>query len=194
MATQAWVVPRAIEASAGVTSIESSTAGVTCQDCHGGAQAGGRGFEHGGTAGIALSVLVTLPRLELVRGDEKPLPVTITLQNTGAGHAFPTGSPFTGALLVAELVGPPTGKSKDPTVVEALTYPLGRTVEPAPPWNITADTRLQAGATTAVEGALSLPHEASIGAWELRVQLWKTVRGERTATLLQQRVLPINVE
>lgn len=171
-----------------------STAGVSCQDCHGGAQAGAVGFEHSGSAGHAVSVLIGLPQLELVRGEERPLPLTLTLQNTGAGHAFPTGSPFTGALVVAEIVGPPSGRSSDPTVVEALTQVLGRTVEPQAPWNITEDTRLQAGATQTLTGFLTLPHEAPAGAWELRVQIWKTVRGERTDRLLQQTVLPLNVE
>ncbi|MEQ1508102.1 MAG: multiheme c-type cytochrome, partial [Myxococcota bacterium] len=76
-------------------------AGITCLGCHarGGAD-GAVGADHAMVAepARAVSVLLGASTLRLVRGGA-PLPVSITLQNTGAGHAFPTGTPFRGVRM-----------------------------------------------------------------------------------------------
>jgi hypothetical protein len=121
-------------------------AGVSCVMCHMppmGAQAPGAAggvASHAVTADLrrALSALLKFERGSATRG--QPLDVTLTLQNTGAGHHVPTGNPH-GALRVDVVLLDAAGKELAP----AFSTTLKRTVETAPPWKTLADTRLPAG-------------------------------------------------
>jgi hypothetical protein len=86
----------------------------------------------------ALTVLLSLPSPEIQRGAE--VVVGLRIQNTGAGHAVPTGSPFKSLRLRAELLGE-DGKALAPD----WSRDFARTVEEAPPWRILSDNRLGAG-------------------------------------------------
>jgi hypothetical protein len=83
----------------------------------------------------AVSVLVTLPGPEVQRG--QPFEFRVRIQNTGAGHAFPTGHPGRQVRLEAGLVSA-AGKAMHPPLVHLF----GRTVADTPPFAVTADTRL----------------------------------------------------
>jgi hypothetical protein len=149
-------------------------AGIQCQDCHGAAGAGDRiGHDHAFPAdpARAVSVLVGVDRTQLTRGGP-PLDVAIHVQNTGAGHAFPTGSPWVFVRVEAALVGP-VGKNgaEGPWKTAVLVSELRRTVQDAAPWATIADTRLAPGAETTLVFAPSLPHEAPTGPWFLQVSL-----------------------
>ncbi|MEZ4239284.1 MAG: hypothetical protein R3F59_24650 [Myxococcota bacterium] len=164
--------------------------GITCQGCHMlGAADGSLGADHEVhlDPGRAVSVLLEAPTLKLVRGGA-PLPAKLTLQNTGAGHAFPTGSPFRAVRLEAALVRTAEpGSADDALRMPQLTVDLARRVSPEPPFGLEADTRLQAGEARAFEVPLALPQEVPPGAWQLEVSLVRTVRGAPTERLVARR-------
>lgn len=172
-------------------------AGIACQDCHGGRGADDAApFSHRmpRLTERAVSVLLDLPSLGLVRGEEEPVRLGITLQNSGAGHAFPTGSPFSGVRLRARIVGPPDRKGA-PFETVVLEHDLGRRLTEGPPWDVVEDTRIPAAGQVELEAELQIPYGAPEGAWFLEVDLLKTVRGEpiEGSRLLQKR-LPLAVE
>lgn len=148
--------------------------GVTCQGCHMlGAAEGGIGADHRFDVdpARAVSVLLDAPTLTWTRG-AAPVRVTVTLQNTGAGHAFPTGTPFRGMRLRASLV-PPDGSGAAP--IDVLAVDLARRIDPAPPFAPIEDTRLQAGEYRRYDLDLSLPDTAVAGQWRLRVTVGRTL-------------------
>lgn len=175
-----------------------AAAGIGCQDCHGGSGAGQQApFDHRTPAGQdrAVSVLFDLPSLTVVRGADTPVPLHLTLQNTGAGHAYPTGSPFKGVQVRVQLVGPEDRKKKAPWVETALTHDLKRTLTDGPPWDVTADTRIPAGGAVELEAELSIPYNAPEGDWFLVVELLETVQGEVADRVPRvTRRLPLRVE
>jgi hypothetical protein len=169
-------------------------AGVTCQSCHMAPIVAGAAPTHDVRlpAAQALSVLATLPPDAIVRGRPERAGA-LRLQNTGAGHAFPTGSPFRGARIEAVIEGP--AERGDGTKVwhVAGSASLRRTIEGAPPFRTTADTRLPAGAAIDVPLALALPVDAPRGAYRLVVRLVPT-RGETDAgapVTLSSLALPV---
>lgn len=172
-------------------------AGIVCQDCHMGGGAGSRlGADHtiANDPARAVSVLIDADALRLVRGGEA-LPVTVTLQNTGAGHAFPTGTPFRGVRLEVALVGPVGKKGEIGTWPQAThTADLARKLGDTAPWPTLADDRLPAGAERQYSWELALPHEAPAGDWSLRVTLAETVSGKVTGEPFVTRTLPLAVD
>lgn len=157
-------------------------AGVDCGDCHmaptaGVTVPGSDGTLPSHTMGAdprrALSALVTLKAASLQRG--QPVSVQVTLQNTGAGHSFPTGNPFKTARIDVALVDA-AGKDLAPPFSTALA----RKVEMTAPYKTLSDNRLPAGGqldltttfTPNVKGA------AGHGAVEVRLQ-----HGGRTIVL-----------
>ncbi len=154
-------------------------AGVSCVDCHRSAQ-GGHGFEVAPSR--AVSLLVDLSSRTVVRGGDA-LDVQLLLQNTGAGHAVPSGTPFGGLRLVAE-VHPPSGEPLE----GAFRADLARTLEAAPPWATTEDTRLQAGESRSWPWSVPLGPDQPPGTWELVVRLVPTLYGEPSGpAVLEQR-------
>ncbi len=122
-------------------------AGVTCQDCHMAPTAGATVPGSDGTLPShalgadpkrAVSALLSLPKAAVVRG--QPLEVGLTLQNTGAGHAFPTGNPFKQYRVDVVLLD-----AANKEMAPAFSTVLARTVESKPPFKTTADTRLAPG-------------------------------------------------
>ena len=147
--------------------------GVGCIDCH----------DHGLTARTALSMLLAAPA-ELTRGEGVAL--SLTVQNTGAGHAVPTGSPWSALLLEVQVV------VDEGFVGEAWSTRLERTIQPEPPYAVTADTRLGTleERTWAVE--LDLPQSAPDGRGHIRVQALR-IGPDGTATPFQVTRVPVVV-
>lgn len=169
-------------------------AGITCIDCHMRRDADGPvTHDVRQPPQRAVSVLVDLPANPVVRGGDE-VPVTITLQNTGAGHAFPTGSPFQGVRVLVDVEGPAAEGEGRGTWGSGLVTDLQRTLEDAPPWNTTADTRLPAGGQRTFEHRIALDVKAPRGAYVLRVQLVRTVRGEVDGEPFVERRIPLRVE
>lgn len=164
--------------------------GLGCVDCHMTSGADARlGHDHGTPVGTgrAVSLLVDVDRAVGTRGGE-PLQVTLTLQNTGAGHHFPTGSPFVGVDLDARLVVQLEDGSTE-VVGEPFVAPLVRTLEPAAPWNTVSDTRLAAGEERVWSWTAELPLRAPSGTWALQTSLTRTHSGSREdEPLVFQRV------
>ena len=153
-------------------------AGVECQDCH--MRSGTLG--HGTTSHAmhtpsarAISVLTDVSTLSLARGGA-PITVTVTIQNTGAGHSFPTGSPFKGVRLEVFLEGPPSSGATT-TQTTPFQIDLVRQVESSPPFQTLSDSRIAAGQQVRWSSTHQLGFEAPSGAWSARVRLSQTVNG-----------------
>ncbi len=148
-------------------------AGVRCQDCHMPQRAGsasiGRFAAHADHAmavdpGRASSVLVELPGPEVTRG--QPFTVSLRLQNTGAGHAFPTGQPgkaYTVQTVVLDSDGEP--------LHEAIEHRLERIVQPDPPHALVSDTRIPARGELILDQEITLSQRKGAGACLLRVSV-----------------------
>lgn len=162
-------------------------AGIGCSDCHGGAT------RHSplvpGSVGV--TVLVDLDRATITRGGD-PLDVSIVLQNTGAGHAYPTGSPYRGVRLSAALVGPGVDRQDVPAEVAPLAVDLARTLDAA--WATTSDTRLAPMASASFPWTPALPQDAPGGQWYLEVRLHRTVSGAVTGDPIHLTRVPLQVD
>jgi len=158
------------------TSWEASpyaAAGVACRDCH---------APHGQKAGPGVSLLVDLPTDSLTRGGA-PIAASVVVQNTGAGHSWPSSGPYSGVELVVRLVGP-LDEDGRPTEAARFATPLARRLgsdgQPA------SDTRLPPMGSASFPVELALDQQAPAGPWHLEVALRRTtladpVAGEDTA-------------
>lgn len=153
-----------------------AAAGVSCQDCHMPPTPGlatatrfAASPSHAFPAdpARALSVLVTLDAPEIQRG--QAWKARMRLQNTGAGHHFPTGSPFVGYTVEAALLDQ-DGKA----LTEPWKVVLARTVTAEAPYATLDDTRLQAGEERHTEHAFTVDQKKKAGPVTLRVALYKT--------------------
>ncbi|MCB9662518.1 MAG: hypothetical protein H6732_00235 [Alphaproteobacteria bacterium] len=164
-----------------------AAAGVTCQDCHMGADVSGH-RSHAVTADLrrALSVLVGVGAPAVVRGGA-PVALSVTLQNTGAGHHLPSGSPYTSLEVWAVLE-----RQGERRVI--LQERLGQTVGDAPPWPILADTRIPAGESRRLDASLALDQGDPADGWALVVEVVRSTDGalDGAASLVQR--LPLVVE
>ncbi len=171
-----------------------AAAGISCQDCHmgPGVSADRRGSNHAFSrrAGTGVSVLVDMPAGVLVRGGD-PLKAVVRLQNTGAGHAWPTGSPFRGIVVEIYLEG---ATDELPDRAAARQFELSRKLEDAAPWSTTTDTRLAPGEQRSLEWEGSLSHEATVGPWFLVVSASPTVLGKIAGPAVVERRIPLRVE
>lgn len=171
-----------------------AAAGITCQDCHmsPGASADQRGSNHSFTsaAGRAVSILVDIAAGPVIRGGD-PVEAVVALQNTGAGHAWPTGSPFRGIRLEIFLESMGT---EEPVRAAAQQIDLVRSLEDAAPWKTVADTRLAPGEERRIDWRGELTHEAPAGPWFLVVQATPTVLGEPAGAAVVERRIPVRVE
>lgn len=148
-------------------------AGVGCADCH---MAPVAGVALGGSDGSlpshtmdadprrALSVLVKVGAATIQRG--QPVLVEVTLQNTGAGHSFPTGNPFKQARVDLVLVDA-AGKDLAP----AFSTTLARKVETTAPYKTLSDNRLPAGGTTKLSTTFTPNVKGAAGHGALEVRL-----------------------
>jgi len=187
-------------------------AGVPCQDCHmprtSGAIAGSRfaAFGAHGTSrteaalgrAITLNLDVNAPRLQ--RG--QTLRATATVQNTGAGHAVPTGDPSHRLEVRFELLD---GEDNPVPGVEAESVWLGREMAAEAPFAEVSDTRLQPGAERTFDFVAPLSKKATPGRWTLVVSVrWWPASPERLTELglgesvgprvMTERRIPVRVE
>lgn len=173
-------------------------ADIGCVDCHMGPDAGHSAApDHRFPADPrrALSVLIETDRLDIARGGDA-LDVTIRLQNTGAGHSVPTGSPFRGLRVVAALV---CATDDGPHRHAELAVDLHRRLGEAAPWPTIEDTRLQAGGERHIPWTPSLGLDAPSGTWHLEVALHHTQVPLGAAPMqidppLSVSVLPLQVD
>ncbi|MCB9779092.1 MAG: hypothetical protein H6742_11055 [Alphaproteobacteria bacterium] len=161
-----------------------AAAGVGCVDCHmppvAGAATATRFAAQSSHAfpadtARALSVLVRTGAPEVQRGE--PFAVSLRLQNTGAGHSVPTGSPFKAYRVVARIVGE-DGK----VVSEPFTHDLARTVEDAPPWATLSDTRLPPGGEVALDATFEVSQRQRAGRGAIEVGVYRLDAAERASS------------
>jgi len=138
---------------------------------------------HDFTADIAraVSVLVKLQAPEIQRGQATP--VEITIQNTGAGHHFPTGSPFKPYTIFAELVD---GNGK--LLTKPFTHQLARSVEDQSPWKTLSDNRIPAGGEIKLSHSFTVDHRKKPGAATLRIRIGREAKGSPAPTVQEIRV------
>ena len=170
-----------------------SAAGVTCQGCH---MAPTTGARVPGSNGIgpahtfaadparALSALVRMPGT--VHRNEA-FDLSLTLQNTGAGHSLPTGNPANVAMITVALVDS-AGKDLAP----AWSQTFSRVVDTASPYKTLSDNRIAAGGQAAASHRFtpSVKGAPGLGFLEVRLALGNG-KAART-TVLQQ--IPVKVE
>ena len=176
-----------------------ATAGITCQECHMpptvGASAASRLAaqpSHRFEADLerALSVLFELESPDIQRGS--PFPVRIRLQNTGAGHHVPTGSPFKRyrvRVVIEDAQGQP--------LTGAAELDLARDIGASPPWPTLADNRIPPGGEVSVEHVFEVAQKASAQRARLVVRVASVVpSGDAVPgkdTVLLERQLPVNI-
>lgn len=171
-------------------------AGVRCQDCHMppvaspvtvGGFAGVASHAFAGQGSSALTLLIRLPPEGVVRGE--PAVATLRVQNTGAGHAFPTGSPFKKVRIDATLLGP-NGKP----VGAPWSTLLAREVTPEPPYTTVSDTRLPAGGEVLLEIPLDVDQEEPGGRGSFRLRVVEVGADGLDRAVLQEQVIPLPIE
>ncbi len=154
-------------------------AGVRCQDCHMPPESGlvtaGRFAGHASHAftadpARAVTVLVDLPPRGLVRGESAP--VKLTLMNSGAGHAFPTGSPF--SWIRVDVAVQVEGEAP---AAALWSTELRREVTEQPPYSFGEDTRLAPGVTVEHELELLLDQKGPAGNAQLEVRFVRVTGG-----------------
>jgi hypothetical protein len=165
-------------------------AGVRCQDCHMPARAGMAtasrfaatpGHDFTAEIGRAVSVLVKLQAPEIQRGQATP--VEITIQNTGAGHHFPTGSPFKPYTVIVELVD-----AKGKLLTKPFTHILARTVEDQSPWKTLSDNRIPAGGEVKLSHTFTVDHRKKPGAATLRIRIGRERKAQPAPTIQEIRL------
>jgi nitrate/TMAO reductase-like tetraheme cytochrome c subunit len=165
-------------------------AGVRCQDCHMPPRAGlatasrfAATPSHNFTADIAraVSVLVKLQAPEIQRGQDTP--IELTIQNTGAGHHFPTGSPFKPYTIIAEIVDA-NGKLMGP----AYTHKLARSVEDQSPWRTLSDNRIPAGGELKLSHVFNISHKKKAGPATLRIRIGREAKSSPAPIVQKIRV------
>lgn len=166
-------------------------AGVQCQDCHMASAADG-GSDHAMPArtGHGLSVLVRTDAYELVRGGE-PIDITLVLQNTGAGHSLPTGSPFVAWIVSAWMER--TGEDGAATRHGEQSWRLARQLAETAPFATLSDTRLAANEERTLTWTPALDLSAEQGAWRVVVEVREQVGDTPSAIPLRSWRTPFIV-
>lgn len=150
-----------------------SKAGVRCQDCHMPrvaspatatrfAATASHGLER--HAARALTVLVQPASPEVTRGT--PWALSVRVLNTGAGHNFPTGSPFRAWRLEMSLTD-----AEGKALVAPWTHDLGRRVSDQPPWTTLSDSSIPAGGELALSASFNVDQKKKAGPARLQVDL-----------------------
>ncbi len=165
-------------------------AGVGCKDCHMPMEAGpaiatryAARPTHSFVADTAraLSLLLELGAPEIQRGTD--MTVTVRIQNTGAGHHVPTGSPFKRYRVEALLVDK-EGKTLAPTG----SIELGRTVSAGPPWDILSDNRVPPGGEVLLQHQFNVSQRVPAQTAELVVRVVHASAGEPAPVLTERRL------
>jgi hypothetical protein len=168
-------------------------AGIGCVDCHvASATDGGLNHTMPAQTGKGLSLSVQTAAREVVRGGEA-IEIELILQNVGAGHALPTGSPFVNWALVAWVEGPPRGNASEPDRVSEMTTMLARTLNDTAPFAVQDDTRLAPFEQRAITWSAQLDLAAEQGDWSLVVELSEKVGDTARTPALRTWRFPIDV-
>ncbi|MCO4772341.1 MAG: hypothetical protein KDA24_20065 [Deltaproteobacteria bacterium] len=178
--------------------------GVSCQDCHmtrtSGAIAGSRyaAFASHGMLGgrdpakiaRALTVDVSIRSPKVQRGDD--VRATVTVMNTGAGHAVPSGDPSHQVEIRFSVVGPDGELAKDG---DPQSQWLSRTVGAEPPFVEEADDRLEPAASRTFDFSWSVGKKLTPGTYTLVVSThWWAVGPERATGLdLEEETVRVDV-
>lgn len=139
-------------------------AGVECRLCHMPLRDGRPDHAMAGSPARALTALVSLPTTRPEAG--KILPVRARVLNSGAGHAVPTGNPWHAWRLQLRLVD---GSGRERATGEPVV--LARSIEEAPPWKTTSDSRLLPTMAVELAADFEIPTDLGAGAVELRAEL-----------------------
>ena len=142
---------------------------------------------HGFEADLAraLSIQVHLAGPDLRRGE--PFTATVKLQNTGAGHHVPTGSPFKMYRVSVDVVAPDGKPLAKPQVLD-----LGRIVEESPPWDTLSDTRIAAGGEVIFTPTFEISQKVKVSSATLRIIVQRVVGSTTSAPLVERRIpLPL---
>lgn len=163
-----------------------AAADVSCTDCH---MMSGQGQVthnvHLPTS-RGLSLMVAFPSSTLRRGAD-PIDVSITAQNTGAGHHLPSGSPWTGLRMTVRLV-------RGEEVKALFETDWHRPIDTSDVWTLTEDTRLASGETRTYTVPLEVPSRAARGPRRLLVEVWETLHGEIVGTPQVSQEFSLSVE
>jgi len=149
-----------------------AAAGIRCQDCHMPPKPGlatasrfAATPDHSWTADLsrALTVLVDIDNDQVQRG--LPFPITIKLQNTGAAHHVPTGSPYKSLVVRAELqdLNKKVLATSTPEIIQ-------RKVSADAPYNTVYDNRIPAGGEHEFSFELTVNHRTKAGPARLYIQ------------------------
>ena len=166
--------------------------GIQCQDCHmppkSGLVTAGRFEAHADHAVVAdparaLTVQIDLESPDVQRGEATS--IALTLRNTGAGHAFPTGSPFSHVLVRVTIDG------AEP-LTEPFEHALQRVVELEPPYAVGEDTRVPSGGEVALDLELTVPQDAEAGAAHVVVAFVRVDSSGGEIPLFDRRI-PVRV-
>ena len=168
-----------------------AAAGIQCQDCHmppraelATASRFVASPDHRFEANLAraLTVLVEMPTNQIQRGT--PMSVEVRLQNTGAGHHVPTGSPYKKLKIEVQL-----RDANDKVISNTGTSVLGRTVSATPPYTTESDNRINAGGEHEINTEFLVSHKTSAGPISLIVQ---ATQGQETPVVLTSIPLELN--
>lgn len=129
----------------------------------------------------ALSVLVDLPSPEIQRGES--FEATVRLQNTGAGHHVPTGSPFKTYRVSIDILD-----DKGKPLVKPHTLDLGRIVEATPPWKTLSDTRLPPGGEVTLTPSFEISQKVKSETASLRIAVRRVVGDEISEPMLERQI------
>jgi hypothetical protein len=118
--------------------------------------------------------------------------VRVRLQNTGAGHHIPTGSPFKSYQVTLHL---------EDAAGEALAAPaeleLGRTISDEPPWTTLSDNRISAGGEVSFEHTFEVSQKKTAQRATLVVRVSAVVPGEARESVasdpILERRLPVQI-
>jgi hypothetical protein len=169
---------------------EYATAGISCQDCHMHKESEGSHASHNPTAktGTGVSLLLSASSLAITRGGP-PLDTIIILQNTGAGHAMPTASPYKRWVVMGSIAGPKG------TIEPIFSQTLGQTVSQQAPWQILEDTRIGPQEERRWAWNVALPVTAKSGTYALVLEIQEQHSGDpkEHRTILSQRY-PLRVD
>ena len=155
-------------------------ADIPCQDCHmqrvSGPIAGSRYAAFASHLGLgdhdaaalarAVTLQVRIQKSRFERGDT--VRATAEIQNTGAGHAVPTGDPNHRVELRFELLGADGELAKE---TAPSTFWMKREVQTEAPFAEISDDRLQAGASRTFDAAASLHKKQEPGRFTLVVTM-----------------------
>ena len=134
----------------------------------------------------ALSLLVELDSQVVSRG--VAWPIRVRVQNTGAGHAIPTGSPFKQLRIVATLLD---AKGKELTA--PITHEFARQISDSAPWETLTDDRILPGEEAIVQGELLVSQRKRAGSATLVITMEMRVADEVTETTTLQTI-PLSLQ